>query len=349
MEPKVDCTQFEGLKYLKPIQHGLARLHERYDHFNRSLHYDEYLTLLLLAYYNPAITSLRGMVKFSDTPLAQRNLGLQHTSLGSLSEASRIFDQDLARNLFLDLVKDVSALDAPRRPAGLPDALNVLAADASLWKLLPRMCRELYAGPLTRAPKGHFKGHFLFSVFDSAPVGVEFTSGTTDERHVLPRQLQAGALYLLDRGYQSFTLFDQILRAGSSFVVRLKSDCKFREVQQRPVSAEAAASGVLSDSTVELGQGSAMEGRTMRVVRARIVSPPPRNLDPKHKRGKHAGYTRNEPLVQECIFATDRMDLDAMLVVELYRYRWQIEIFFRWYKCVLKCQHLFAETPMGFC
>ena len=41
------------------------------------------------------------------------------------------------------------------------------------------------------------------------------------------------------------------------------------------------------------------------------------------------------------------MDLDASVVVELYRYRWQIEIFFRWFKCVLKCKHLFAESENG--
>jgi hypothetical protein len=340
-------NQLKGLKFFGPIRHCLDELRAHHNHFNRCLTFDEYFALLLLAFFNPAIESLRGLVRISSTPLAERNLGLHHTSLGSLSEASHLFDPELLRRIFLELVGSASALDAPPRPAGVPDDLRVLAADATLWKLLPRMCRELFANVRTRARKGEFKGHFIFSVFDAIPIDVEFTPGTTDERHVLPRQLEHGALYLLDRGYQSFILFEQILQAGASFVVRLRVDCHYHEIEKRPLSAEALNNGVCSDSIVTLGKDAACAGKRLRIIRAVIVSPPPRNLDPKHKRGKYAGYARDEPLVQECIFLTDRMDLDASVVVDLYRYRWQIEIFFRWFKCVLKCKHLFAESENG--
>jgi len=82
------------------------------------------------------------------------------------------------------------------------------------------------------------------------------------------------------------------------------------------------------------------------VVRAKKSCPPPRNLDPKHKRGKHAAPDK-APTEHELILLTDRFDLDAGEIVALYNYRWHIEVFFRWFKCVMKCRHLFAETQNG--
>jgi hypothetical protein len=342
-----DRSQLQGLKYFKALLHGLDQLRARHDHFNRTLFYDEYLLLLLLAYYNPSIKSLRGLVQLSDSPSVERNLGLHHTSLGSLSAASKLFDPTLLHKIFVELAATASAKDGPRRPAGTPSDLRVVAADASLFKMLPRMCRELFSGPRTRAPKGHLKAHFIFNVFDSAPVQVDLTAGKTDERHVLPTQLQSGALYLLDRGYQSYKLFRKILDMGSSFIVRLRKDCNFTVLEQRSISPDATNAGVLSDCIAVLGTDSAMQDRPVRVIQARFISPPPRNLDPKRNRGKYAGYAPGESIIHNCTFVTDRLDMPAELVVELYRYRWQVEIFFRWFKCVLNCQHLFAESENG--
>ncbi|MCZ7647171.1 MAG: hypothetical protein M5U26_18270 [Planctomycetota bacterium] len=133
--------RYQGLKFFKPLSRLLGELRERHAHPNRTLHYDEYLILLLLAYYNPVLQSLRGLRKAAGLPWTERNLGLHRTSLGSLSEASHVFDPDGLRRIFLELAGQAQALDAPPRPQGLPEDLRLLAADASLWKLLPRMAR----------------------------------------------------------------------------------------------------------------------------------------------------------------------------------------------------------------
>lgn len=336
-----------GMKYFPHLEKFVAHLHSHHDHPNRQLHFDQYLAMLLLAFFNPAIESLRDLVLLSQTPLANRNLGFHFTSLTSVSDASRLFDPEPLRRIFLELSEAASALDGPRRPTSMPPELKILAADASFWKLLPRMTKELYAGPRTRAPKGQLKGFFVYDVERAVPVDAEFKLDKSSEGVALLKQLQPGAIYLLDRGYRAFNLFEGIVGVGSSLVARLSENYKYTLKSKRELSEADRNAGVISDEVVQLGAKENRMETPMRIVQARIVSPPPKNLDPKHKRGKHSGYPKDQPLVQEWILVTNRMDLDAAAVVQLYQYRWEIEIFFRWFKCVLECKHLFAESENG--
>ena len=333
----------QGCKFVAPLRKLLVELRRHHAHPNRTLHYDDYSIYLLLAFYNPAVKSLRLLVELSESPRLHHQLGLHRTSLGSWSEASSTFDPELLRKAFLELSAQAVASDAPPRPDGFPPELKLLAADASLWRLLPRMARELYQGPLTRSRKGLRKGHFVFNVLDGVPEDVTFTNGAVDERHVLPQQLESGALYLLDRGYCSWKLAAQILDAGASLLMRLRQDIRYTLQQSCAVSETARQAGVVSDEIVRAG---GLE-RDLRVVRIRREAPPPRNLHAKKKGGKHAAYAPGEPLEQEWTLLTDRLDLDAEVLAEMYAHRWNIEVFFRWLKVTLQCKHLFAESENG--
>src|SRR5579862_10048654 len=131
--------QLTGLKFFEPLRRFYDELRAAKAHPNRNLHLDEYLSLMLLAYFNPAISGLRQLVKLPEFPVVGRNLGLQHTSLGSFSEASAVFDPEPLRRIFLELGDEARTGDGPSRPQGLPREIRVLAGDATLWKLLPRM------------------------------------------------------------------------------------------------------------------------------------------------------------------------------------------------------------------
>lgn len=336
-------SALQGLRFFRPIQNLLGELRAHCPHHNRSLHYDEYLVLLLLSFYNPALQSLRGLIQCSDAPLAERNLGLHHTSLGSLSEASRVFDPELLRRIFLDLAVQASAADAPPRPQGVPADLKVLAADATLWRLLPRMARELYSGPLTRARKGALKGHFVFNVLRGVPEDVEWTDGAVDERHVLPDQLAPGALYVVDRGYNSKAMFNAFIKSGASFVMRLAKTYHYDATAAIAIDGAGADAGVYSDEQVRVNGVEA----GLRVIRVRRIAPPSRNLHPLRNGGKYASPPRGEPLEQDWILITDRLEMPAEQIVELYAYRWQVETFFRWFKVTLQCQHLLCESENG--
>src|SRR6266404_946011 len=93
----------EGLKFFQPVQRFLDELHRHQDHPNRNLFLDDYLILLILAYYNPIISGLRQLVLLPQHRQLAGNLGLHRTSLGSFSEASSSFDPELLRNIFLEL------------------------------------------------------------------------------------------------------------------------------------------------------------------------------------------------------------------------------------------------------
>src|ERR1017187_9928961 len=92
-----------GLKYFDALHGLLGRLHAHHDHPNRRLHYDEYLSLLLLYFFNPVVSSLRGVQFPSQLERVQKQLGVKRSSLGSLSEAGHVFDPNLAQAVFEDM------------------------------------------------------------------------------------------------------------------------------------------------------------------------------------------------------------------------------------------------------
>ena len=96
-----------GLKYFEQLVPLLERLHDdgckRDRAGNRHLHYDQYCMLLLLFLFNPIVTSLRGVQQASELKKVQKKLGCQQASLGSLSEATSVFDADRLKAIIAEL------------------------------------------------------------------------------------------------------------------------------------------------------------------------------------------------------------------------------------------------------
>lgn len=335
-----------GLKYFGTLRSLLGRLHGHRAHHNRKLHYDEYLSLLLLYFFNPVVTSLRGVQFASQLERVQRKLGVRRTSLGSLSEAGAVFDPALAQGLFEEVAAQACAANAPRRPAGVPEALAVVAADGTLLEALPKMLWALWLGPHDHAVKLHFQ----FDVLRSVPVDVALTPGNGNEKETLAAHLHPVSLYLLDRGYRDYAFYQKIIDAGSSFVARVQGNVAFELVETRPLSAEALAAGVVSDQVVWLGgkQSGTKLRQPLRLVHVHVKKPPGHGLKPRLARvnGK-VKCIRTSAQEYDMWLVTDRLDLPAEVIALLYRYRWQVELFFRWFKCVLGCKHLLAQSENG--
>ena len=173
--------------------------------------------------------------------------------------------------------------------------------------------------------------HLAFEVLRGVPVKVSVTEGNGSEKNELRKMLEAGRLYVVDRGYAEYQLFQEIIDAKSSFVGRIRNDANWTAVKERPVSSEAKAAGVRSDREVWL---SGKKSRKALEQTLRIVEVDTGKIDKK-----------GNPEV--LLLATDRMDLDADLVALAYRYRWSVELFFRWFKCILGCQHLLSHSENG--
>lgn len=347
MESRLPHLHVHGMKFFAPIRSLLRRLHRERAHHNRKLHYDEYTSLLLLAFFQPTSQTLRWIQHVSGLQRVQRKLGVSRASLGSLSEASRVFDPEPLRQIFLQLADQAAASNALPRPRGVPDDLRVIAADGTLWDTLPKMTKALFELPLQRGRKGGFKGHFQFDIFQHIPCNAEFAMGEGGESAALARHLRSGALYVLDRGFKDYGLYSKIMDNGSSFLVRISQTCSIESIEERTIDAAAADAGVQRDALIRLGHDERRIDRQLRLLVVKTTLPPPHNLHPVRKRGKHKAYEPGVTREQELLLVTDRLDLDAQTLATLYRYRWQIELFFRWFKCVLGSKHLMAQTEDG--
>jgi len=173
------------------------------------------------------------------------------------------------------------------------------------------------------------------------PVRIDVTEGIgrgkADERAVLAKALQTGRCYVTDRGYAKFQLFNQIAAADSSYVCRLRDNSRYEIEEERLLSKEDVAAGVALDAVVRLGEYRSAEDRVDHPVRLIAVK-----TTPHEKRG--GGGPASNGLL---LIATNLLDLPAWIIALIYRYRWTIEIFFRFFKYVLGCRHLLSHDPVG--
>lgn len=318
----------KGLKYFKVLVPLLERLHanatERDRAGNRRLFYDQYACLLLLHFFNPVVKTLRGLQQASALGKVQRLFGCDRVSRGSLSEASRVFDPQLLHAI----IGDLAAQAQPFVVGHEAEALRGLTAvDGSLLPALPKMAWALWTDPQHRAAKMHVH----FDVLKGVPVEATVTAGNDAETQQLRATLQAQRLYVIDRGYAEYQLFQDIVDRHSDFIGRIRDNAVWTVVEERPLTDEARAAGVRGDRVVWLGgpqSGTAFK-QPVRVVEVAT--------------GKTDAHGRPDIL----LLATSRLDLAAELVALGYRFRWSVELFFRWFKQTLGCRHLLANSRNG--
>jgi len=341
-----DTLDLSSLSCFKRIRELLKRLHQEKEHPNRKLHYDEYISLLLLCYYNPVIRGLRQLQQLSALDRVVKELGVTRASLGSLSEASHVFNPAPLAGIFEELAATVSAGDRPAPPPGLPEGIQLIAVDGTLLEALARMLWAVWLDKHENAAKVHL--HFNLS--RGVPEYVDLTAGNGDEKASLKDHLAAGRLYILDRGYVDYTLYAEIIKAKSSCVARLRCNASMELIKSRPLTAADSAAGVVSDEEVWLGDsktGTRMP-HPVRVIKVHVKNPPSRNLKPKlAKVNGKVKLIRTHEEEFDAWLVTDRLDLAAEIIALIYRYRWHVELFFRWFKCTLGVRHLFAESPNG--
>ena len=344
---KVREEDVTGLKYFDRLAPLLQRLHDnacgRDKAGNRQLHFDRFCMLILLYLFNPVVSSLRAIVQASELKKVQRKLGCQRASLGSLSEASRLFDAELLRDVIEELGEQLDMVAGDRRLADMPHAIT--AVDGSLLAALPTMVEAM----LLKHEKGSsvikWRLHAQFDVEKYVPTRIDVTrngGGENDERAVLERTLESDRCYVKDRGYAKFALFNAIVAKGSSYVCRIRDNSKYETVEERPINEAAQAAGVLQDSIVEIGTTGKADTRPDHPIRLITIK-----TTPHVKRGKYKGGSTGPGSDGVLRIATNLLDVPAEIIALIYRYRWTIEIFFRFFKHVLGCRHLLSHDQNG--
>ncbi len=214
---------------------------------NRILHMDQYMTLLLMYMFNPICSSLRALQEASDLKKVQRVLNVPRASLGSLSEAARVFDSELLISVIGELVRKLTPV---RRDSRLNDFDQIITlVDGSWLRAVPKMTWALFQDDKHKSVKAHVH----FELLKGVPVRSAITDANTPETKVLSNSLQPGRLYVLDRGYFNYDLYQQIIDADSSFVARARDNAVFEVIEERLLDRDALNVGIVRDAVVGMG------------------------------------------------------------------------------------------------
>jgi hypothetical protein len=340
--------QLAGFKYFKRLLPLFERLHDagcaRDRAHNRTLHYDQYCALLLLALFNPILASLRALQQASELTKVQKKLGCSRTSLGSLSESSHVFDPTLLKAIIGDLAGQLAPRASDPRLKDIRQIITLV--DGTLLKALPRIAEAMWLTTRTGTVHHAWRLHTHFELDKHVPVRMDLTngknSGPSDEKYVLRQHLQPDRCYVMDRWYAQFTLFNDIHRAGSSYVCRVRDNSVFDVVEERALSPGAVEANVVRDVVVNLGLSTKGQRRPDHPVRLVLVK-----VRPHAKRSHRKGHTGAGPSDGILRIATDLLDVPAEIIALIYLYRYAIELFFRFFKHVLGCRHLFSAHRRG--
>ena len=339
-KPPIREEDIQGLKYLDVFFKVLNRLHNAKTHQNRKLFYDHYLALMLLYFFTPLLTSLRGIQQATTLEKVQKRLGIKKTSLGSLSEASYVFDPELLEPLMKELADRAISLE--KDPQLKQIYQSIKAVDGTLLPALPKMIWALWQDEEHRAAKLHLE----LDIRKQVPTRAAITHGNGNEKKVLKTFLAPDTVYLLDCGYAEYTLLDDIINARSAFVIRLRDNAAYSILEEKPLTENDRLAGVQKDLLVTLGCDSKKDDcpHPLRIIQVfhegdENVRRPSRVSSKKTCRTRDVDYT--------FLLATNLLDVPAETIALLFRRRWQVELFFRWFKCVLGCNHLVALSENG--
>ena len=200
-------------------------------------------------------------------------------------------------------------------PFGIDLKDTVYALDSTTIDL----CLSLFPWARFRKSKGAIKLHTLLDLRGSIPSFINITDGKIADVNVLDILIiEAGSFYIMDRGYLDFIRLYVIHQAHATYVTRIKSNTQYRRLYSRPIDK---TTGLRCDQTIVLTNAQSAKDypEQLRLVKF---------FDAANKK-----YYK---------FLTNNFDIDAITVAQLYKCRWQIELFFRWIK-----QHLRIKAFFG--
>jgi hypothetical protein len=321
-----------GGKYVRMLQTHVRALRDRPAHGNRHVFLDDVAIAHLLAFFNPTLRSLRTIEDFSQTRQAQRHLSVRRLCKSTLSDFHRVVDPSLLEPIVQRLQAAAAAQGGRGLPADLPQALGkVLAIDGSFFSVAADVAWAVGHRTNRGVSRASVRLDVHLNVATWLPEVVTVSGQETSEAEAAAQSVQPGAIHIYDRGIFSFDLLNAQLAANAFFVHRLrepgKRTPKFLAESPRELTAQDQAAGVASDS---LGRMAGSTHRTAPdcLLREVII----------HSPDEPDGTIR---------LLTNLLDVEAWVIGMLYRYRWQVELFFRWLKCFANFAHLISESRQG--
>ncbi len=305
-----NTTTFDQL--LQPLQETLDQLeNQRTRHHRETLSFRAFVRLLLY-YFTASVESGRQLL--TDTLSAAPSLGLEKVKRSTFFDGFNRFPVRYFQILFATLLGTLALPTIPE----LAMVGRLLCVDGSLFPALATMYWAQY-----QSGSNALRLHLVFELNRMVAISILVDTGNSNERNALRQMLESGVTYLLDRGYVCFALLAEIAAAGSYFVMRMKSNLNYSVVEKLQVSLPEQL-GTLYSAVCDL-----------KVCLSGSKDKPQYRLVCFVFEG--TSYR----------LLTNRWDLSTFEVMLLYSYRWQVELFFRYFKRTLNGLHLLSTSRSG--
>jgi Transposase DDE domain/Domain of unknown function (DUF4372) len=234
----------------------------------------------------------------------------------TLADANELRDWRLWQELATFLIRRARKLYA-QDDIGLDLDNTAYALDSTTIDL----CLSLFPWADFRSTKAAVKMHTLIDLRGPIPSFIHVSDGKMGDALALDLITpEAGAIYVMDRGYVDFQRLHVFTRAGAFFVTRAKVNMKYHRVYTHPVDK---STGVMADQTIALDGFYTKRDYPQHLRRVRYVDP---------ETGKRL------------VFLTNNFSLPAITIAALYKKRWQVELFFKWIKQNLRIKHFYGTS-----
>jgi len=260
----------------------------------------------------------------ADIEICLRSRGQQLYHLGfrssvahsTLADANSVRDWRIYADLAQTLIRRARKLYA-QEPLGVELGQTIYALDSTTIDL----CLSLFPWARFRSTKAAVKLHTLLDVRGPIPTLITISQGKQADVQILDELIiEPGAFYVMDRGYVDFQRLYGFTLASAFFVTRTKARIQLNRLESRPVDRSV---GLRSDHIVWLANPQSVFHYPERLRRVSYRDP---------ENGK------------VLVFLTNNFDLPALVIAQLYKLRWRVELFFKWIKQNLRIKHFFGTS-----
>src|SRR6266851_936436 len=278
--------------------------------------WDQFLCLAFAQFtYRESLRDIEACLRSSPDKLY--HMGIRgRISRSTLADANEKHDWHIFADFAQILIQRARGLYAGD-PFGVELQNSAYALDSTTIDL----CLAMFPWARFREQKGAVKMHTLIDLHGNIPVFVRITDGKVHDVNILDQLLpEAGAFYVMDRGYLDFQRLYRLTLAAAFFVTRTKDNVLLQRRYSHPADR---TTGVKSDHTVVLVAPGSIQHYPAALRRVRY-------FDAEHQRF--------------LVFLTNNFELPALTIANLYKSRWQVELFFKWIKQHLRIKAFFGTS-----
>ena len=279
----------------------------------KKLTFRPFLTLLVY-YYLKNIDSLRSLITHLKTENHVSKIGLFPVGLSTIHDCFHRYPIILFQNIYIYLLKTFPAFEIEEfKTLGrfvISDGSIFPIAVNQFWAEFRKRCKAV-------------KMHLNFELNQMLPTCFLVTNGKHDERTSLRLMIQEAVTYIADRGYLSFDLFKDIIDESAHFIIRVRKNLHYQVKEQLKVQVIESVKYIFFQITDEL-----------------VIF----NSDKHQITYRRISFRTRKTLF---ILVTNRFDLTTYQIIRLYAFRWQIELFFRYFKRLLNGIHFINQSERG--